>query len=190
MHSSQYKNLYKQIDGLNNKIKKLESKKLESKKNNSKQSSISQIDSYRIHYPKESHLNKKYIGLLFESNSNNFDSDENTGEKNKIFFIKLPKSNIVINYSIQFELNFTPLETVICSVALGIKTKSESKIKIIKGSKYQFNLLSPDVVSNHIIITNTVLYSSELGEELCVITDIGSNCTVNNKKSIIKLLYL
>lgn len=190
MSNNHYKNLYKQIDGLNNKIKKLESKKNNSNNPNSKPIVTKSIDSFRIHYPKESVSNKKYVGLLFDNNFNNFDSDENTGDKNLSFFIKLPKSNIVINYSIQFELNFTPLEPVICSVALGIKTKSDSKIKIIKGSKYQFNLTSPDIISNHIVVTNTVLYSSESGEELCVIVDIGSNCTVNNKKSIIKLLYI
>jgi hypothetical protein len=196
-----YKKLYKQIGDLNNKIKKLENivcnKKLTLEQQINKNiSNISKstLFSYRIHFPKDSYSNKKYIGLKFNNNLNDFDSDEKTTNKNLIPFIKLIKSNVIINYTIQLELDYTPLNHINCSIAIGIKTLFETKIKIIKGTKYNFDLSGPNTIDNKLVISNNVLYSAEEGEELCIIADFdfasGSNCIVNSKKSIIKLLFI
>ena len=181
-----YKNLYKLIDGLNNKIKTLESV-------NSNQiipTNNTVLESYQIYHSKEVSSTKKYVGLLFDNNINKFESDENSGNKNLYSFIKLTKSNILINYSIQLELNFTPISSIICTLALGIKSKSDSKIKIIKGTKYLFDLANANIINGHLTISNTTLYLSNGGEELCMIVDFGLNCKVNHKKSLIKLLYV
>ena len=127
---SEYKKLYKQIGDLNNKIKKLENI-VGNKKNSTQQinknisnSSKSTLLSYRIHFPSDIQSNKKYIGLKFNNNFDDFDSDEKSNSKNLISFIKLNKSNIIINYTIQLELelDYTPLNPIYCSIAIGIKT--------------------------------------------------------------------
>ena len=198
---SEYKKLYKQIGDLNSKIKTLETivyNKKQSTQNytnkNIHNKSNSTLISYRIHFPKDSQTNKKYIGLKFNNNFNDFDSDEKSNNKNQFPFIKLSKSNVIINYSIQLELNYTPLNSIPCSIAIGIKTTTESKIKIIKGTKYNFDLSNSNTIDNKLVISNNVLYSAEDDEELCIIADFdfasGSNCTINSKKSIIKLLFI
>ena len=208
---TEYKKLYNQIDKLNNKIKKLElivgekkqhiipySIPINTNKNISNTSSKSTLLSYRIHFPSESYSNKKYIGLKFDDNQNEYeyDSDALSSNKNLLSFIKLKKSNIIINYMIQLELNFTPLDSIICSVAIGIRTSSttDSKIRIIKGTKYIFDLAGSNAIDNKLNISNNVLYSAENEEELCMIVDFdfssGSNCVINSKKSIIKLMFV
>jgi len=195
---SEYKKLYKQIADLNNKIKKLENivgnKKQSQNYNNICNSYKSTLLSYRVHFPKETYYNKKYIGLKFNDNFNDFDSDDKSNSNNLLSFIKLIKSNVIINYTIQLELNYTPLNSIPCSIAIGIKTTSDSKIKIIKGTKYNFDLSNPNTIENKLMISNNVLYSAEDNEELCIIADFdfasGSNCVVDNKKSIIKLLFV
>lgn len=187
---NKYKNLYKSIDELNNKIKKLETnKKLEI----NKKLYETNIESYKINYPTDTdnhNINKKYLALLFNSNNNNYDSDNSSTNKKLYPFIKLKKSNIIINYFIQIELNSTPLSSIICSLFFGIKSKSDSKVKIIKGTKYQFDLNTIPIINNKITISNTILYIAENNEELCIITDFSSYCNINNNKSIIKILYL
>jgi hypothetical protein len=200
-----YKNLYKLIDGLNNKIKILESDvsnlvdKNKSIKNinNGIEKDIktnlqikSKIESYRILSPNDFTSTKKYIGLMFDSNFNNFETDENSGGKNLLPFIQLPKSNIIINYFIQLELNYTPLSSVICTLALGIRSKTDSKIKIIKGTRQIFDVTNSLVVLGTINLTNTSIYMCGGDEELCMIGDLGSICKVNPRKSLIKLLYI
>lgn len=195
---SEYKKLYKQITDLNNKIKKLENvvgnKKQSQNYKNIYNSYKSTLLSYRVHFPKETYSNKKYIGLKFNDNFNEFDSDEKSNSKNLLSFIKLIKSNVIINYTIQLELNYTPLNSIPCSIAIGVKTITDSKIKIIKGTKYNFDLSNPNTIENKLVISNNVLYSAEDNEELCIIADFdfasGSNCVVDNKKSIIKLLFV
>lgn len=193
---SEYKKLYKQINDLNNKIKKLENvvgnKKQSQNYKNIYNNYKSTLLSYRVHFPKETYSNKKYIGLKFNDNFNEFDSDEKSNTKNLLSFIKLIKSNVIINYTIQLELNYTPLNSIPCSIAIGIKTTTDSKIKIIKGTKYNFDLLNANTIENKLVISNNVLYSAEDNEELCIIADFdsGSNCVVDNKKSIIKLLFV
>lgn len=211
-------NLYKQIEGLNVKIKKLESTINKTKTNYNSKLNIkkinkniisnqnqnfdnetkleTKIESYKIHHPNNKNLEigmrKKYIALVFDKNTNSFDSEDNTGLiSNKCSpFIKLNGHNVIICYSILIELNFTTLESVICSISLGIKTKTDSKIKIIKGTKHLFDLSSPNIINSKLTISNTVIYSSELNEELCMIVDLGLGCIVNNKKSIIKIMSL
>lgn len=196
---SEYKKLYKQIVDLNNKIKKLEN--IVDNKHSRYQinknilnSSDSTLVSYRVHFPLDVQSNKKYIGLKFNNNFNDFDSDEKSNNKNLMPFIKLIKSNIIINYTIQLELDYTPLNPIHCSVAIGIKTLSSTKIKIIKGSKYNFDLCGTNTIDNKLDISNNILYSAENGEELCIIADFdfasGTNCTINSKKSIIKILFV
>lgn len=202
---AEYKKLYNQIDKLNNKIKKLELSIEEKKKQfiktncsnlnkNNTNVSKSTLFSYRIHFPKESYSTKKYIGLKFDDNPNEYDSDTKSGNKNLMSFIKLIKSNVIINYTLQLELDCTPIDSIICSVAVGIRTFTDSKIRIIKGTKNLFDLATTNKIDNRIIISNTLLYSAEDGEELCMIVDFnfvsGTNCTVNSKKSIIKLLFV
>lgn len=218
---TEYKKLYNQIDKLNNKIKKLElyvsEKKINTKINNfnpnfnskSNSNKIHSIDlekstlvSYKIHFPKESYSNKKYIGLKFEdnlnsnsnSNSNEYDTDAKCNIQNLISFIKLIKSNVIINYTLQLELDCTPIDSIICSIAIGIRTIIDSKIRIIKGTKNSFDLATANKINNRIIISNTILYSAENNEELCMIVDFdfisGSNCIINSKKSTIKLLFV
>jgi hypothetical protein len=198
-----YKNLYKLIDGLNNKIKNLELCQEKNQNNNtnknnhtnkqqkeeSKNILASKIESYRIQSSNEIVSTKKYIGLMFDSNFNNFETDENSGNKNLSTFIKLPKSNIIINYLIQLELNYTPLSSTICSIALGIRSKTDYKIKIIKGTRQIFDITNCHVILGTINLTNTTIYMSEGDEELCMIADLGSVCKVNPRKSLIKLLY-
>ena len=200
-----YKNLYKLIDGLNNKIKILESDvsnlvdKNKSIKNinNGIEKDIktnlqikSKIESYRILSPNDFTSTKKYIGLMFDSNFNNFETDENSGGKNLLPFIQLPKSNIIINYFIQLELNYTPLSSVICTLALGIRSKTDSKIKIIKDTRQIFDVTNSLVVLGTINLTNSSMYMCGGDEELCMIGDLGSICKVNPRKSLIKLLYI
>lgn len=204
-----YKNLYKLIDGLNNKIKFLESdvsnlaEKNRSIKNinngvekeiktntNTNIKISSKIESYRIQSSNDFSTRKKYIGLMFDSNFNNFETDENSGGKNLLSFIILPKSNIIINYFIQLELTYTPLSSVICTLALGIRSKTDAKIKIIKGTRQIFDVTNSSVVFGNINLTNTSIYMSEGNEELCMIADLGNVCKVNPRKSLIKLLYI
>jgi len=175
------KNLYKLIDGLNGKIKKLET---------NKNISESTIESYKIYCPKDNHTNKKYLALLFESNTNNYDSDNSSSSKNLNSSIKLKKSNVIINYFIQIELNSTTLCSTICSLFFGIKKKSDSKVKIIKGTKYQFDLTKIPIVNNKINISNTILYISDENEELCIVIDFSSYCNISSNKSVIKILYV
>ena len=203
---SNYKNLYKLIDGLNSKIKILDfdvknipnKNKIEKKIENKIENKIekinnqdrSKIESYKILSPSEiTYGKKKYIGLLFDNNFNNYETDDNSKNGNAISFINLAKSNIIINYSIYLELNYTPLSSIICVIALGIRTKTDSKIKIIKGSKQIFDVVNSNVIMGNINLTNTTIYMCGGNEELCMIADFGSVCKINSRKSLIKLFY-
>lgn len=196
-----YKNLYKLIDGLNNKIKILESDVLNLVDKNKSSKIInndffeknlvnSKMESYKISSLNNLNHTKKFVGLMFNNNLHNFnDLNYLKIEDNLLSFIKLPKSNIVINYFIQLELNFTSLKPIICTLALGIRSKYDSKIKIIKGTKHMFNIDNSKIMLGYINLIHTTIYMSEGNEELCMIADFGSFCKVNSKKSLIKLLY-
>ena len=183
-----YKELYKLIDNLKIKIKKLDNNKSKT------ESKIeSNIESYRIFCPKGKDLNKKYVALKFDNNFNDFSSDDSPNTKNLLSFIKLKKNNIVINYALQIDVsNISKDNQVnICSISLGIKSKSDSKIKIIKGSKFVFDLLNQaNIIENKIQINNTILYIGNNGDELCMIGELTSNFVINYKKSLIKILFV
>jgi hypothetical protein len=172
-------NLLKLIDNLKSKIKKLNN---ETK--NISQSSNSVMMSYKISTPNINNQNyKKYTGLLFTSNT----TGKNISET--ISWIKLSKSNNVINFSISLKINgkISNMDDSICSFSLGIKDVG-NKIKIIKGSKIQSDIKNS--VDNNIIINNTILYESLENQELCLIAKINKNCSIISKKSIIKILVL
>jgi hypothetical protein len=76
----------------------------------------------------------------------------------------------------------------ICTFSLGIRD-GNNKIKIIKGSKVQYDI-NKDIVDGHIIINNTTLYEAMEHQELCLIVNISKKCILINKKSIIKILNL
>ena len=61
-----YKDLYKLIDNLKVRIKKLDNQKCKTN---------SLINSYRIFSPLTKNSCKKYIGLLFDDNFNDFNTD-------------------------------------------------------------------------------------------------------------------
>ncbi len=105
---SSFQNLNKLIENLNLKIKKLDGE-LKSKPvklsyqtnqnkniNNPNLSVI--IKAYSISHPRPVDQNKKYIGLMFDENFNDFTSENSGGSNNKISFIKLKPGNNIINY--------------------------------------------------------------------------------------------
>ena len=185
-----YKDLYKLIDNLKIRIKKLDYPKY---KNNSLNNSLnnSVINSYRIFSPAISKSSKKYIGLLFDDNFNDFNTDSSNNCDKFLSFIKIKKGNLIINFSISFDIK-SKINNQIFSISLGIRDKTSSKIKIIKGSKNYFN---PDnnslIFNNSFQINNTILYACSLDEELCMIGEFDQEMyIINYKKSLLKILYL
>ena len=170
--------LYNLINNLNTKIKKLDIYR----------NKISKTLSFKIFYNnKLNNSNKKYIGLSFSENLEiDFDSINST---NTILFIKLSKNNYLINYSIVFEITSLINKETICSLALGIKDKKTSKIRIIKGSKIFFDINNKSIIINNSInINNTIIYFCNTDEELCMIAEINDQIKICSKKSIIKIL--
>jgi hypothetical protein len=163
----------KLIDNLKSKIKKLEYRKIKN---------LTEIMTWRIEVP-TNNLSKKYVGFLF--NNNFSDTIDNSSS---ISFIKLPRANYIINYSItlKVEMNNSSNEDDICTFSLGIRD-SNNKIKIIKGSKTQ-SKISSDCVNGTIIINNTILYEVPELQELCLIGKFSNKCSLVSKKSIIKIL--
>ena len=172
--------LTKLVDNLKTKIKKLEQ---------SKTTKSEEMMTYRIHMPISNNKNyKKYMGLLF---NNNYDvSSEITDSRDSISFIKLKKKNNIINYSITLKIDMTvkDIKENICTISLGIRDGS-NKIKIIKGSKVQYDI-QKDTIDGNIIINNTILYEASDNQELCLIANLSKKCMVVNKKSIIKIINL
>jgi hypothetical protein len=167
--------LIKLVDNLKTKIKKLETNK---KIHNTSSSMIT----YKLQMPITTYFNsKKYVALLFNIH--------NSDNSNGISFIKLEKTNNIINYSIILKVDHKNTNTDnICSFSLGIRDDG-NKIKIIKGSKVQYDVLQ-NTIDENIIINNTILYESTDNQELCLIASLSKKCTFINKKSIIKILHL
>lgn len=166
----------KLVDNLKNKIKKLETKTAK----------INEIQTYRIHTPNPNNSSKKYVGLLF---NNNYESSTEISDSNdSISFIKLGKNNNIINYSITLKVDNKDTKDNICTFSLGIRD-GNNKIKIIKGSKVQYDIMK-DAVDGNIIVNNTTLYEALENQELCLIANISKKCSLINKKSIIKILNL
>ena len=191
------RDLYKMIENLNYKIKKLDTQ-MKNKNFNIIPSNTKNISNtfkaYGIQYPKTYDKNKRYTGLLFDENFNDFSSENNSNTTTKLPFIKLSNGSNVINYSLNIEIDSNIIsqnnQFNIYSISLGIKEKSNSKVRIIKGSKVFFDLNNKNIINNKITINNTILYSSQLGEELCMIVELGSKCKINSSKSLIKILTL
>jgi hypothetical protein len=188
---SNNKDLYKLIENLNLKIKKLDTQiksKPISSLNNIQNNTI--IKAYSISYPNNHDKNKKYIGLMFDENFDDFSTETNISSKNKSPFIKLKKGNNIINYSLCLDIdNFNSNQ--LNYICLGIKDKTSSKVRIIKGSKYIFNLNNKyQIINDKLIINNTIIYMSDNNEELCMITDLTSKSKINSSKSLIKILML
>ena len=168
-----YNKLYKLVDNLKEKISKLDNKT--NKISCIKKNNINCLNcincknyknlflTYKILYPlleNDCEKNKKFIGLIFNSNVDDTSSDCS----NETSFIKLKKSNCIINYSIQIDVvNYLTIGNT-CSISAGIREKHSSKIRIIKGSKNIFDLLN-----NKFTVNNTILYTAEDGDELCLI---------------------
>ncbi len=189
------KDLQKLIDGLNVKIKKLDNQIRTNTINivnrNPVNNTSSMIKAYTISYPKNHDKNKKYIGLMFDDNFNDFSSDSNEKSKNKTSFIKMKRGNNIINYSVTIDLEEVSGVSHTNSICLGIKEKNSSKVRIIKGSKYIFDLSNKSIIiGNKITLNNTIIYMSQDGEELCMIADLNSKCKVLQSKSLIKILTL
>lgn len=172
--------LSKLVDNLKHKIKKLETQ--------TKIHRNGEMQTFRIYASNSKNPSKKYTGLLF--NNNYESSTELTDSKDSISFIKLYKNNNIINYSITLKIVYNDTKNTdnICTFSLGIRDNN-NKIKIIKGSKVQYDILK-DVVDEHIIINNTILYEALDNQELCLIANISKKCILVNKKSIIKILNL
>ncbi len=203
-----YQNLNKLIENLNSKIKKLDvdlkSKptnivQIQKQAKNELQNNISNnlnlsIRAYGISHPKIIDNNKRYIGLMFDENFNDFTS-ENSGSGSKVSFIKLKPGNNIINYSVCIDLDEVNniQNNTTCSISLGIKENSNSKVRFIKGSKIIFdpnNRIDSLGNNNKIIINNTIIYVSVGEEDLCMVGDFSPICKVNASKSLIKILTM
>ncbi len=191
------RDLYKMIENLNYKIKKLDTQIknknfniIPSNTKNSSPNTSNTFKAYGILYPKTYDKNKRYVGLLFDENFNDFSTDNNSNTMNKLPFIKLSNGSNVINYSLNIDIDNSSSNTQVYSISLGIKEKTNSKVRIIKGSKVFFDSNNKNIINNKITINNTILYSSQLGEELCMIVELGSKCKINSSKSLIKILTL
>ncbi len=193
------RDLYKMIENLNYKIKKLDTQVknknfniMPSNLKNSTQNITNIFKAYGILYPKTYDKNKRYVGLLFDENFNDFSSDNNSNTTSKLSFIKLSNGSNIINYSLNIDIdnNIQSPNNPVYSISLGIKEKSNSKVRIIKGSKIFFESNNKNIINNKITINNTILYSSQSGEELCMIVELGPKCKINSSKSLIKILTL
>ena len=193
-------NLYKLVDNLKNKLLKLESfcKGNIQRHNiiNNKSSNISDFITFRISYPLITKNTKKFVGLLFDkfpienvTSSNSL--NDNIEDSNKLSFIKLNKSNNIINYSITLKVNNQIKESsldTICTFSLGIRElNGTNKVKIIKGSQMQYDIVKNSIDGN-LIVSNTVLFNALDNQELCLITTLSKYCTLQPKHSIIKIL--
>lgn len=194
------KNLYKLIEDLNQQIKKLDDSNLSIESKNKiknktktiiKPIPLNPIHIYSLVYIKNN-TDKKYVALFFDENNYLYDSDnsQKINNNNLLSFIKLNKSNILINYYILIELEQVPKNSTQCCIFIGIKTNSSTKIKIIKGSKIQYDLSTCPISNNKIYISNTIIHNSSSDENLCIIVNLPQCANINNSKSIIKILQL
>ena len=177
MNNNSKDNLNILIDNFKKKIKSID-------KNSS--NSFNKIKTYRISLPKK--YSKKYIGLLFDDSFNDNVSDEKSDTdyiKQKSILRLDNDCNYIINYSIQLKIESSNLNEN-SFFSLGIKEKNNKNIRIIKGSKQQFNNKAM-VINNSILVNNTIIFTSENDQELCLIAEIGPDVKIINKKSLIKI---
>jgi hypothetical protein len=174
-------------DNINVLLDTLKQKIISIDKNSSNTSN--RIKAYRISLPQK--YSKKYIGLLFDDceNYNYTDNESDSNTSTKKSFIKLYNySNYIINYSIHLKIETNNMIDY-TFFSLGVKEKNNKNIRIIKGSKQQFNNKNI-AINNNIIINNTVIFSSDKEQELCLIAELSSECKIISKKSIIKLVNI
>lgn len=177
----------KSNDNLNNLIENFKQKIKTIDKQSSNNSY--RTKTYRISLPKK--YSKKYIGLLFDDSFDDNVSDEKSDTdyvKQKSFLRLENDCNYIINYSIQLKVEIFNLNEN-SFFSLGIKEKNNKNIRIIKGSKQQFNNKTM-VINNSIIVNNTIIFTSDNDQELCLIAEIGPDVKIINKKSLIKLLKI
>lgn len=187
--SNNYNKLYKLVENLKEKISRLDDKKSKNNINclNNRNLFLTYKISNPIDYKNDNYQNnncqnnKKFVGLQFS----NIDDSSDSSSSNEKSFIKLKRSNCIINYSIQIDVMDYLIFNNSCSTSLGIREKHSSKIRIIKGSKNIF-----DLVNNKLIVNSTILYNADDGDELCLIAEINNKVKVNPHKSIIKILMI
>jgi hypothetical protein len=162
-------------------------------------SQLSEIKTYRISCPQitNKNLNKKYIGLLFDSESNQLIESESSCNNNdnlKSPFLKLKKCNYIINYCITIKIDNLD-QNNFCFFSLGIRDDtlddyvSGNKIRVIKGSKQKFNI-KHNVCDDIIIIKDTIIYEADKNQELCLISNFGKKNKLLDNKSILKIYSL
>lgn len=185
------KNIYKLIDGLESKIKKME----HNSKYSRPEKSI-KFDTYQVMNPLTVDPNKKYHALFFEKNGL------------EVQFIKINNSNVVLNYTLYFDIDLKRFKkdgNELMCVFVGVKSKFSSKVKIMKGTK---QLCHPDVLVGtgtgtgagagtsiskaFCCVSNTVIYSGSVieDEELCLIVRSTDGHVLNSDKSIFKIMFL
>lgn len=158
-----------------------------------KETGYSNYYEYRVDYPKVcnniNNMNsKKYIGLMFYETENIDDSCTESFNESYRIFLELD-TIYIINYSIVFTINEIN-ENNKYSVFLGIKKRGSDKINVIKGSKVLFDS-NTDTLNNNetkVTINNTLIHSNKEDSELYIIAQLDKNCTINSKKSYIKIL--
>lgn len=180
MSNNNYKSLYKSIENLKTKIKKIE--------HLINSTSSNMLSIHKISYAKNQDSNKKYIALVFNINMDSSDSSDSQA----IHYIKLKKGNCIINYSLSFDVPVSKNDVKISSVALGIKDMCSSTVfKLIKGSKCIFDVGKKAYMSNgKYIINNTIIYTASNNEELCMIAELNTGTKIYSEKSLIKIIYL
>jgi hypothetical protein len=123
---------------------------------------------------------KKYIGLIFCEYEDNFDSGED-----KHFILLEAEKIYIINYSVTISVK-KPSEDDRYFVLFGIKDKFSPKINVINGSKIFFEPNNED--NGKIVITNTLIHHNKDDGELYVFAKLDENCTINSKKSCLKII--
>ena len=184
--------IHKLIEKLQLEIKKLD--------NSCKRKYLSEIKTFRISSPQitSRNSNKKFIGLLFDSEFNQLINSEDTGNNNynsnssnKKSFLKLKKCNYIINYCLTIKIDEQELNNY-CFLSLGIRDDnladftSGNKIHMIKGSKQKFHI-KQYIVDGMVTIKDTIIYQAEENQQLCLIANFGKKNKLLENKSILKI---
>ena len=185
--------IHKLIEKLQLEIKKLD--------NSYKKKCLSEIKTFRISSPQinSKNSNKKFIGLLFDAEFDQLINSEDTGNNtshssNKKSFLKLKKSNYIINYCITIKIDEQELNNY-CFLSLGIRDEnlsdftSGNKIHMIKGSKQKFHI-KQYLVDGFITIKDTIIYQADDNQQLCLIANFGKKNKLIENKSILKIYSL
>ena len=164
-----------------------------------KKSQLSEINTFRISSPSinNKNSNKRYIGLLFDNEFNQLINSEETGQNsttNKKSFLKLKRSNYIINYCVTIKIDEQEINNF-CFISLGIRDENSSdftsgnKIHMIKGSRQKFSIKHL-LVDGMITIKDTIIYQAEENQQLCLIANFGKKNKLLENKSILKIYSL